>query len=264
MTTLSRVAGGGIVGAIVTLAGLMTVHAAAAQSLAERIGAVRDGRVRLSYPTRPGVCGSGHNISMSRSTEHWEPDCEPGPARVMLTFRRGELVGVDTYVGGRWKASGEAIVDLGAVRAPDAASYLLSLAASANAPAGDDVIFPATIADGFTAWPRLVEIARNESLRTATRKGAVFWLGQAAGAQVMQDLADLAQAENMNRDIQEHAVFALSQLREDEGIPPLLVIARTHRDPHVRKNAMFWLGQSGDDRAIALFEEILMGSRSKE
>jgi HEAT repeat protein len=89
----------------------------------------------------------------------------------------------------------------------------------------------------------------------------VFWLGQAAGAQVLEELADLAQAENVNRDIQEHAVFALSQLRGDEGIPPLLVIARTHRDPHVRKNAMFWLGQSDDARAMALFEEILIGSR---
>jgi hypothetical protein len=29
----------------------------------------------------------------------------------------------------------------------------------------------------------------------------------------------------------------------------------------VRKKALFWLGQSGDPRAIALFEEILTGKR---
>jgi hypothetical protein len=261
MTIVTSVAGRWSAGAILALAALATAHPVKAQSLADRVGAMQDGKVRMSYDTRPGVCGSGHNISISRSTEDWEPDCEPGPARVMLTFRGGELVDVDAYVGGRWKRSSEGIVDLGTVPAPEAARYLLSLAASPDAIGGDEAIFPATIADGVDIWPSLLEMARDESLRTKTRKSAVFWLGQAAGAQVLEDLADLAQAENVNRDIQEHAVFALSQLRGKEGIPPLLVIARTHRDPHVRKNAMFWLGQSNDARAIALFEEILIGSR---
>ena len=34
-------------------------------------------------------------------------------------------------------------------------------------------------------------------------------------------------------------------------------LARTHRDPEVRKQAMFWLGQSNDPRALAFFEEVL-------
>jgi hypothetical protein len=255
-----RAAGRWAAGAILALAALAVALPLEAQSLADRIGGMKDGKVRMSYATRPGVCGSGHNISISESTEDWEPDCEPGPARVMLTLRGGELVDVDAYVGGRWKRSREDILDVGLVPAPEAAEYLLSLAASPDAMGGDEAIFPATIAEGVEVWPRLLEIARNESLRNKTRKSAVFWLGQAAGAQVLEQLADLAQAENVNRDIQEHAVFALSQLRGDEGIPQLLVIARTHRDPHVRKNAMFWLGQSEDARAIALFEEILIGS----
>ena len=34
----------------------------------------------------------------------------------------------------------------------------------------------------------------------------------------------------------------------------------THRrDPEVRRRAMFWLGQSGDPRALAFFEELLAG-----
>ena len=41
-----------------------------------------------------------------------------------------------------------------------------------------------------------------------------------------------------------------------EDIDPIR-IARTHRDPEVRKQAVFWLGQSNDPRAIALFEELL-------
>ena len=57
--------------------------------------------------------------------------------------------------------------------------------------------------------------------------------------------------------VKESAVFALSQLRRDEGVPALIRIARTHASPSVRKKALFWLGQSDDPRAMALFEEIL-------
>ena len=38
----------------------------------------------------------------------------------------------------------------------------------------------------------------------------------------------------------------------------LLDIARQHPQPRVRKEAIFWLGQSGDARALDFFEEILL------
>ena len=53
------------------------------------------------------------------------------------------------------------------------------------------------------------------------------------------------------------AVFALSQLPKDEGVPQLMEVARNNRNPAVRKQAMFWLGQSKDPRAVKFFEEIL-------
>ena len=40
-------------------------------------------------------------------------------------------------------------------------------------------------------------------------------------------------------------------------MPALIQIARSNRDPEVRKKAFFWLGQTGDPRALALFEEVL-------
>ena len=52
-------------------------------------------------------------------------------------------------------------------------------------------------------------------------------------------------------------MFALSQLPAGEGVPKLIEVARTHANPAVRKQAMFWLGQSKDARAISFFEEIL-------
>ena len=55
----------------------------------------------------------------------------------------------------------------------------------------------------------------------------------------------------------EQAVFALSQRPRDEGVPALISVARTNKDPEIRKKALFWLGQSHDPRALDLFEELL-------
>ena len=55
------------------------------------------------------------------------------------------------------------------------------------------------------------------------------------------------------------AVFGISQLPPDEGVPLLIELAQTHSHPKVRKQAMFWLGQSGDQRALDFFERILLG-----
>ncbi len=59
-------------------------------------------------------------------------------------------------------------------------------------------------------------------------------------------------------EIKKQAVFALSQLPEETGTPLLLKIARRNPQPQVRKEAIFWLGQSGDPRALDLFDEILL------
>jgi len=57
--------------------------------------------------------------------------------------------------------------------------------------------------------------------------------------------------------VKERAVFALSQLPKDEGVPKLIDVARTNRNPVVRKQAIFWLGQSRDPRALDFFVEVL-------
>lgn len=235
---------------------LLTLAAApaAGQSLEQRIHAVRDGEVRFSFAAREGVCGNGRNIMTSRRNAYWEPDCQAGPVRVVLTRRDGRLTDVDTYVGGRWRTL-ESVTDLGTVGAAEAARALLALAAGGER-GGKEAILPATLADSVTVWPDLLRLARNPEVPRDVRKAAVFWLGQAAGEAVTGDLVALV--DNPDREIQESAVFALSQLRDERGIEPLMRIARTHDDPEIRKKAMFWLGQSGDPRVIALFEEILL------
>ncbi len=228
---------------------------AAAQSIAHRVAAAPDGTVRMSFAAREGVCGNGTNISIhDRDDSEWENDCEEGPVHVALTVRDRRVTDVRPRVGGRGRPSARA-TDLGTVGAREAGEYLLRLAESDH-PAAKDAIFAATIADSFTAWPGLLRIARNESAREDARKGAIFWLGQAAGAAVTPALDSIV-ADDGDREVKESAIFALSQRPAEEGVPALIRIARTNRDPSLRRAALFWLGQSKDPRALDLFEELL-------
>ena len=88
------------------------------------------------------------------------------------------------------------------------------------------------------------------------RGEALFWLAHMAGAKVAGTIT--AAIENdPDTDVKRRAVFALSQLPKNEGVPLLIDQARKNTNPVVRKQAMFWLGQSKDPRAIEFFAEIL-------
>jgi HEAT repeat protein len=176
---------------------------------------------------------------------------------VALTVRGGRATALRTYVGGRWRPVSPGVTDWGTVPARAAAGFLLSLARSSDHTAGDKAIFAATLADSVAVWGDLLAIARDRSVPAATRKQAIFWTGQAAGEAATRGLDSLVRDPNLERPVQEQVVFALSQRPKDEGVPALIRVARTHRDPEIRKKALFWLGQSDDPRALALFEELL-------
>lgn len=224
----------------------------------------------MTFAARPGICGDGNSIrhdngrgssscgnrSESRDIE-WDSDCSMGPARVVVDRRNGEIADLRFYVGGRWRPATEGVVDLGTVPAREAADYLISIAQTEKGSMGSKAIFPATIADSATVWPALIKVARNPELPRNTRTQSVFWLGQAAGDAATRGLNDLVGDNDVDREVREQAVFALSQRPREEGIPALIAVARTNKDPEIRKKALFWLGQSNDPRALDLFEELL-------
>ena len=77
---------------------------------------------------------------------------------------------------------------------------------------------------------------------------------QIAGTETASRLSRL---EDPETEVKRRAVFALSQLPKGEGVPLLIDVARKNSNPAVRKQAIFWLGQSKDPRAIEFFAEIL-------
>ena len=86
----------------------------------------------------------------------------------------------------------------------------------------------------------------------------MFWLARAA-AEAGGVPIDQRTEDGGDESVRSHAVFALSQLSDNAGVPALIDIARSHRSPLIRGRAIFWLGESGDPRAIVLFEELLTG-----
>ncbi len=247
-------------GGLATALLLLALPACAeAQGLESKVFAKDDAVVRLSYASRPGVCGSGEgNISIDDGDDQrdgWTSDCEHGPVRVTITINQGVATRISTRVGGRWLPK-SGVTDLGTVSAPEASQLMLAIARKGGK-AADDAILPAMLADSVQIWPDLIKIARNPNLSTEVRKSAVFWVGQAAATAATQGLAEVVGDAALNRDVRESAVFALSQRPHDEGIPVLLATARTDKDARIRKSAIFWLGQSDDPRALAYFEEVL-------
>ena len=63
--------------------------------------------------------------------------------------------------------------------------------------------------------------------------------------------------DDPDKGVRDIAVFAVSQLPDDQSIPMLTDLLKTNRNPDVRKKAAFWLGQKNDPRALAAIEEIL-------
>ena len=103
----------------------------------------------------------------------------------------------------------------------------------------------------------LVDLAQKDTDREV-RKQAIFWLGQKAGKRSLEVLGDTINSRDADTEVQKQAVFAISRRNRDEAVPLLIKVARTHEKAAVRKQAMFWLGQIGDERALAFFKEILM------
>ena len=257
------------VGALCLVGALGAAASLRAQDAAQRLAQVRDGHVRFTFTLRPEVCGSGQNVWRTRDgrsrttwgdrTSHdveYDVACDSGPGRVVIDKSNGSISDLRFYVGGRWR-TGTAATDLGAVSAREASAILLAIARSNQGKAGRESVFPLTLIDSVEVWRDLMQLARDETRPRETRRQAVFWLGQLAEEPATAGLDELVGEAALDRDVREQAIFALSQRPRDEGVPALMQVVRTSRDRELRKKALFWLGQSGDPRALQLIEELL-------
>jgi len=119
------------------------------------------------------------------------------------------------------------------------------------------IVFSIQLSRQKEAVEELIRIAKNEPNQDI-RKNAVFWLGQKASAETIKALKEIVDEPKEESKLKEQAVFAISQLPKEKSVPMLVDIAKTNKSPSVRKKAIFWLGQTGDEAALKFFEEILL------
>jgi HEAT repeats len=101
----------------------------------------------------------------------------------------------------------------------------------------------------------LIRIAENEK-EVELRKSAISSLGRVAGEKSLGALTNTLDSDP-ETEIQKVAVVAISRRPRDEAIPILIRTARSHPKMQVRKFAIQMLGQTGDERAVAFFRELL-------
>ncbi|MBA3439704.1 MAG: HEAT repeat domain-containing protein [Pyrinomonadaceae bacterium] len=185
--------------------------------------------------------------------------------RSTAVFWLGQIGGEQTFLADLVRNEGEntevrkqAAFAIGVSKDQTALASLQSLYGGVtNREVKKQIIFAASINENKDAGVDfLIKVAGSDADREA-RKQALFWLGQKAGERSLGALSDTINNSDADTEVQKHAVFAISQRARDESIPLLIKTARTHAKPEVRKQAMFWLGQTGDDRALEFFKEIL-------
>ncbi len=98
---------------------------------------------------------------------------------------------------------------------------------------------------GLEALQRLAEKSRD----SATRRKAIFWLGQKARSEDHISSLGTIVLQDPDPEVRREALNILAQVPDHKGIPALIRIAKTHPDKAMQKQAIFWLGQSDDPRA---------------
>jgi hypothetical protein len=258
----------------------------AAQNLAERIARAPDGVARVQFASRPGTCGNGRDMvgyrkalfsdSFESMGEWHSTDCSPGPVRVALSVSGGKVIRVKTSVGGSWPVTSDRVTDLGVVAAPEAASYFFSLVPALEKVSGRSrLLLPAVLADAGDVTPQLTSLARDAGRIQETRRQAIHWLGILGDARVVPTLVGFARGAEGSLDgrnddegdgtkgLGTAAMAALGFLQDGAGIPALIELARSG-SPGIRRSAVFWLGQSGDPRALATLHTVIENQREDQ
>ena len=242
-------------------AALFAVPCLGAQSLADRVAAVRDGTVQMTYASRPDACGDGDDVVglgrlitvyPSMQGHGWSnANCTFGPARVVITRRDGEVTALRTFIGGTRRAASDP-TSLGIVSTREASAYFLGMASTASRRVASSAIMAAAVADSVDIWRQLLALARDENRPSDVRSSALYWMSGVAPAEAVGPLAVLARSGSESRTLREGVIMTLGQLRDGAGVPTLIELTRRDGDElWVRDRAIFWLGNTHDDRARA-------------
>jgi HEAT repeat protein len=108
----------------------------------------------------------------------------------------------------------------------------------------------------------LLDLARNGK-SVEVRKDAIFWLSQHGDA-VMDELMRIYATDN-SVEVKKQIVFALKRMGSPRSLAKLYEIARNNsEDAQVRKDALHWIGQSGDKLSLDFLIQMYDGEKDSE
>jgi HEAT repeat protein len=150
----------------------------------------------------------------------------------------------------------KAIFWLGQRRSPENTEFLRALYGRiGNQDLKEKILFSLSQQKGAGNDRWLMDIAVNPREYIELRKKAVFSASQAGVAS--SEFASLYDRMN-DTELKDQIIFVFSQRgRDPAAMDKLFQIARSDRDPELRKKAIFWLGQSRDPRAQKFLEDLI-------
>ncbi len=107
------------------------------------------------------------------------------------------------------------------------------------------VIFSIAQMSGKASTDFLIDLAKNGQSEES-RKMALFWLAQKEPAREIFSLLRNTALNDPSPQVQERALFALSEYNAPQSQELLLQIARTHEKVELRKKSIFWLTQKNE------------------
>jgi len=153
----------------------------------------------------------------------------------------------------------KAIFQLGQRRSPENAQFLRALFDRLSGAERADgvrkrILFSLSQMRGMGNDRWLMTVASDASQSVEVRKHALWTAGQAGVT--ASEFVPLYERIG-DRALKEQLIWVLSESKERVAADKLIDIARTDRDPEMRKKAIFWLGQTNDPRVQQLLLDII-------
>jgi hypothetical protein len=150
---------------------------------------------------------------------------------------------------------GAAIIALGRDEITDEdVAWLRALYPKVSSKLRDDIFLAVSRSDSPQASRWLASVVTDPNETEHSRQQALFWMGQGRGP--TEELVKLYDRIDQP-SLRSHYAFVLSQRRDREGIDKLIDMAQHDKDRDVRHQALFWLGQSKDPRALAFIRDLV-------
>jgi hypothetical protein len=232
-----------------------------------------DGAVLLHYATRPGVRGNASTMRIelggdgARTMVHGHVPHDgvlsEGPAYLLCVVEGGVVRSLDLRVGQAGDFTRRADRDLGEADPRLAAAWLLRSARVLPVDAAEDALTAAVIARDADIGPDLLTLAEDRALHADVRGHALIWTAhlaadKLAAAEMTRRAGAMIDDDREDLEVREAAVVALAQSGDERATERLLVVARGHAHPDLRRTALIMLSRRRDDpRVIALLEEII-------